>query len=230
MLYGALLILLVSVKPISDWRSEFGTDLSVPNEAVRQEENLQGEGWEMLDNEPMPIAGSGTLSIASTDGSFNELKVDGRNGNEVIDSTSGDSEIHEDTEVSNRATLIYSAMQSFGYDVDALTLLLSNVSEPEMDNLKATFKKLYDVPLGRMLGSETSGPFGSLVVGLTLTSAEFYADWIHSSISGWLSNKGAVIEALCGRSNSDLKDIKRAYELRHRTKMIKDFEDRLRFT
>jgi len=63
------------------------------------------------------------------------------------------------------------------------------------------------------LGSETSGNFKRVLLGLMILSAEYDAYCIHHAVKGLGTDEDCLIEILASRSNKEIEAMKASYQL-----------------
>lgn len=76
------------------------------------------------------------------------------------------------------------AMKGLGTDEAALIAILGKRSPRQMEQIRQAFKASYGHDLAHQLISETSGNFGKLCFGLSMSLAEFSAESVKAAIKG----------------------------------------------
>lgn len=109
------------------------------------------------------------------------------------------------------ADTLYSAMKGLGTDEKGLIKILCHRSHDQRVQIAQAFKAHHKKDLESMLKSELSGNFERVMVGLTMSPAEFLAREVNSAIKGFGTNEGDLIEILCSLTGSEMDELRLAY-------------------
>ncbi|KAJ1143092.1 hypothetical protein NDU88_009403 [Pleurodeles waltl] len=110
------------------------------------------------------------------------------------------------------AEILRKAMKGFGTDEQAIINVIANRSGDQRQKIKAAFKTAYGKDLIKDLKSELSGNMEELILALFMP-ATYYDAWsLHNAMKGAGTQERVLIEILCTRTNSEIKNIVQCYK------------------
>ncbi|CAJ0940248.1 unnamed protein product [Ranitomeya imitator] len=104
------------------------------------------------------------------------------------------------------------AMKGFGTDEQAIIDVVSNRSNDQRQKIKAAFKTAYGKDLIKDLKSELSGHVEELIIALFMPPTYYDAWSLHHAMKGAGTKEGVLIEILCSRTNSEIRNIVACYK------------------
>ncbi|KAL3310039.1 hypothetical protein Ciccas_011404 [Cichlidogyrus casuarinus] len=110
------------------------------------------------------------------------------------------------------AETLYKAMKGLGCDEKKLIEVLGKRTYLQRKEIAIAFKNTYNKDLKSELVSETNGNFGKLVKHSLMSVAEQRALACYHAISGAGTDEAVLIEVLGLATNSEIKEIKTAYQ------------------
>jgi annexin-like protein len=126
-------------------------------------------------------------------------------------------------EAQANATRIHEAVDGGGTDENALIQVLSRLNNEQLQALRTAYQEMYGRDLTAVVDSETSGDFGSAIVGLTrsrpdenepVARAVLQSDAraLHRAMRGMGTDETTLIEILTSRSRNHLNQLKQVYQ------------------
>uniref|UniRef100_A0A8C5WH20 Annexin n=1 Tax=Leptobrachium leishanense TaxID=445787 RepID=A0A8C5WH20_9ANUR len=104
------------------------------------------------------------------------------------------------------------AMKGFGTDEQVIIDVVSNRSNDQRQKIKAAFKTAYGKDLIKDLKSELSGNVEELIIALFMPSTYYDAWSLYHAMKGAGTQERVLIEILCTRTNSEIKNIVACYK------------------
>ncbi|KAM4033037.1 annexin A7 isoform 2-T2 [Anomaloglossus baeobatrachus] len=104
------------------------------------------------------------------------------------------------------------AMKGFGTDEQAIIDVVSNRSNDQRQKIKAAFKTAYGKDLIKDLKSELSGHVEELIIALFMPPTYYDAWSLYNAMKGAGTKEGVLIEILCSRTNSEVRNIVACYK------------------
>ncbi|XP_066456728.1 annexin A7 isoform X2 [Eleutherodactylus coqui] len=104
------------------------------------------------------------------------------------------------------------AMKGFGTDEQAVIDVVSNRSNDQRQKIKAAFKTAYGKDLIKDLKSELSGNVEDLIIALFMPPTYYDAYCLYHAMKGAGTKEGVLIEILCSRTNSEIRNIVACYK------------------
>ncbi|XP_075697607.1 annexin A7 isoform X2 [Rhinoderma darwinii] len=104
------------------------------------------------------------------------------------------------------------AMKGFGTDEQSIIDVVSNRSNDQRQKIKAAFKTAYGKDLIKDLKSELSGNVEELIIALFMPPTYYDAWSVHNAMKGAGTKEGVLIEILCTRTNSEIRNIVACYK------------------
>ncbi|KAM3912642.1 annexin A7 isoform 1-T1 [Leptodactylus fuscus] len=104
------------------------------------------------------------------------------------------------------------AMKGFGTDEQAIIDVVANRSNDQRQKIKAAFKTAYGKDLIKDLKSELSGHVEELIIALFMPQTYYDAYSIYHAMKGAGTKEGVLIEILCSRTNSEIRNIVACYK------------------
>ncbi|XP_076787333.1 annexin A7 isoform X3 [Arvicanthis niloticus] len=120
------------------------------------------------------------------------------------------------------AEILRKAMKGFGTDEQAIVDVVSNRSNDQRQQIKAAFKTMYGKDLIKDLKSELSGNMEELILALFMPSTYYDAWSLRKAMQGAGTQERVLIEILCTRTNQEIRDIVRCYQLEFGRELEKD--------
>jgi len=117
---------------------------------------------------------------------------------------------------------IRKATKGFGTDEKALIDALINLKQEDLPQLDAFYKANYGKSVFDVIRSETSGDFGVALSMVCAPETFTAAETIRKAMKGVGKNEKLIIEALIGRSNQEINEIKRNYKYLYGSELEKD--------
>lgn len=112
---------------------------------------------------------------------------------------------------SETAAELRKSMKGLGTNDDALIAILSRLTNEQIQQARTAYSVELQRDLVEDIKSETSGVYCDLLVGLTLTRAEFDAGQLHKAIKGLGTNEDVFIQILSHRTSAEIALIEQAY-------------------
>ncbi|XP_069836575.1 annexin A7 isoform X2 [Dendropsophus ebraccatus] len=116
------------------------------------------------------------------------------------------------------------AMKGFGTDEQAIIDVVANRSNEQRQKIKAAFKTAYGKDLIKDLKSELSGHVEELIIALFMPQTYYDAWSVYNAMKGAGTKEGVLIEILCSRTNSEIRNIVACYK----TEFGRDIEKDIR--
>lgn len=113
-------------------------------------------------------------------------------------------------DVSGDVSAIYKACKGFGTDDAALIRVLANRDGPTIEAIRRGYTTHGN--LLRVLDKESSGNFKTVLISTTMGPAGAGAYWTHKAIAGAGTNDEMLTEAVMGRPNYEISEMKRLYQ------------------
>ncbi|XP_053307265.1 annexin A7 isoform X2 [Spea bombifrons] len=104
------------------------------------------------------------------------------------------------------------AMKGFGTDEQTIIDIVSNRSNDQRQKIKAAFKTAYGKDLIKDLKSELSGNVEELIIALFMPPTYYDAWSLYNAMKGAGTKEKVLIEILCTRTNSEIKNIVQCYK------------------
>ncbi|KAG8435177.1 hypothetical protein GDO86_013211 [Hymenochirus boettgeri] len=114
------------------------------------------------------------------------------------------------------------AMKGFGTDEQAIIDVVANRSSDQRQKIKAAFKTAYGKDLIKDLKSELSGNVEELIIALFMPPTYYDAWSLHHAMKGAGTQERVLIEILCSRTNSEIKNIVACYKSEFGRNLEKD--------
>ncbi|XP_061574602.1 annexin A5b [Cololabis saira] len=112
---------------------------------------------------------------------------------------------------SGDAEVLYKAMKGLGTDEDSILQLLTDRSNAQRQEIKATYKTLYGKDLIDDLKGELGGKFETLIVALMTPPIAYDVTLLRNAIKGAGTDEKVLVEVLASRTSHQVKDIVAAY-------------------
>ncbi|XP_050531616.1 annexin B9-like isoform X2 [Daktulosphaira vitifoliae] len=122
------------------------------------------------------------------------------------------------------AEILRKAMKGFGTDEKAIISVLAHRVNAQRQEIALQFKTMYGKDLISDLKSELSGKFEDLVVALMTPTYDYLAKELRYAMEGIGTNEETVIEIICTASNSEIVNIKSAYQKLFGKNLEKDLQ------
>lgn len=120
------------------------------------------------------------------------------------------------------AEILRKAMKGFGTDEQAIVDVVSNRSNDQRQQIKAAFKTMYGKDLIKDLKSELSGNMEELILALFMPPTYYDAWSLRKAMQGAGTQERVLIEILCTRTNQEIRDIVRCYQLEFGRELERD--------
>jgi hypothetical protein len=104
------------------------------------------------------------------------------------------------------------AMKGMGTKESSLIEVFGKYTPLQMNQIINGYESHYGNTLLEDIKSETSGNFGKLCCALSMPLVEYDVKCLHDAIAGVGTDEKCLIEILVGRTNSDIKALKEAYQ------------------
>ncbi|XP_056386318.1 annexin A7 isoform X2 [Hyla sarda] len=104
------------------------------------------------------------------------------------------------------------AMKGFGTDEQTIIDIVANRSNDQRQKIKAAFKTAYGKDLIKDLKSELSGNVEELILALFMPPTYYDAWSVYNAMKGAGTKEGVLIEILCSRTNSEIRNIVACYK------------------
>ncbi|XP_053547831.1 annexin A7 [Bombina bombina] len=104
------------------------------------------------------------------------------------------------------------AMKGFGTDEQTIIDIVANRSNDQRQKIKAAFKTAYGKDLIKDLKSELNGNVEELIIALFMPSTYYDAWSLYHAMKGAGTQERVLIEILCTRSNSEIRNIVACYK------------------
>ncbi|KAM4636437.1 annexin A7 isoform 2-T3 [Discoglossus pictus] len=114
------------------------------------------------------------------------------------------------------------AMKGFGTDEQTIIDIVSNRSSDQRQKIKAAFKTAYGKDLIKDLKSELSGNVEELIIALFMPQTYYDAWSLYHAMKGAGTKEKVLIEILCTRSNSEIRNIVACYKSEFGRELEKD--------
>lgn len=109
------------------------------------------------------------------------------------------------------ANTLREAMRGIGCDRNSVLRVLCTHTNWQRQQIRNAFTQTFGKDLIRELKSELSGEFENLIVALMLAPAEYDAMELNRAMKYIGTRENILIEIMCSRSNSEIHQIKNAY-------------------
>eukprot|EP00911_Craspedida_sp_UC1_P002264 UC1_evm5s1718 len=107
---------------------------------------------------------------------------------------------------------IFGAMHGWGCDDKAIIAILTKRSAEQRLVISKTFITMYGKDIIRTIKGETSGDFKRLLVGLLMDRTQYDCMTLHTAMAKiGFSDKKALVETICTRTNQEIRDIVATY-------------------
>lgn len=103
-------------------------------------------------------------------------------------------------------------MKGFGTDEEPIINVLTARSNRQRQEIAAYFLREYGRDLIEDLKSELTGKFEDFIIALMRPPTEYLCRQLHKAFDGFGTDKLALVEILCTRSNAEIKEIVATYE------------------
>ncbi|GAB1611229.1 annexin A7 isoform X2, partial [Argonauta hians] len=110
------------------------------------------------------------------------------------------------------AKVLRQAMKGFGTDEASIIHVISKRTNSQRQQISQMFKTMYGKDLIKDLKSELSGNFENAVLAMFKTPAYFDAWSLCEAMSGVGTKESVLIEILCTRTNSEIREIIEIYK------------------
>ncbi|XP_066514114.1 annexin A2-like isoform X1 [Hoplias malabaricus] len=110
------------------------------------------------------------------------------------------------------ARLIYDALDGKSVDVMTLVRILTNRTNAQRQSIAVPYNNLAQKDLSAVLKKALSGSFQELLLALMMTPVQFDAHRLRQSMEGLGTDEDTLLEVLCTRSPTQLRDITVAYK------------------
>jgi len=114
------------------------------------------------------------------------------------------------------------AMKGIGTDEAAIIKILTSHCNQQRREIEKQYKTMYGRDLVSDLKSELSGRFEDVVIAMLDPPRLYDAKECHRSIKGAGTDEGTLVEILCSRSNSEIKEIRELYKSHFKKDLEKD--------
>lgn len=133
----------------------------------------------------------------------------------------------QNEQISNEIKELREAMKGLGTDDTKLMEILGTKTPKQMSQLMLRYHSFYGRTLYQHISGEVSGSFGSLCKGLSVPIIEYDVDLIDKALDKIFSaNYSVLTEILVGRTNHDIKDIKKLYKEKYQTDLEVKIRDK----
>jgi len=122
-------------------------------------------------------------------------------------------------------TTLHAAMKGLGTDDKTLSNIIATRSKPQLLTIKAAFQAKFGKTLENWIKGETSGHYEDLLIALIQEPAEYDAMLVRDAVKGLGTNDDQLVEAVCTRTNAQLKAMKAAYTRLYGKDLDKDVAD-----
>lgn len=120
------------------------------------------------------------------------------------------------------AEILHKAMKGFGTDGQAIVDVVSNCPNDQRRQIKVAFKTMYGKDLIKDLESELSGNMEELIPALFMPSIYYDAWSLRKAMQGAGTQECELKEILCARTNQEIRDVVRCYQLESGREFEKD--------
>nr|XP_033797547.1 annexin A7 [Geotrypetes seraphini] len=110
------------------------------------------------------------------------------------------------------AEILRKAMKGFGTDEQAIIDVVANRSNDQRQKIKAAFKTAYGKDLIKDMKSELSGNMEELIIALFMPPTYYDAWSLYHAMKGAGTQEKVLIEILCSRNNTEIKNIVACYK------------------
>ncbi|CEF64600.1 Annexin family and Annexin, type III family and Annexin repeat-containing protein [Strongyloides ratti] len=125
---------------------------------------------------------------------------------------------------SNDAESLRKAMKGFGCNNTRVVEIICKRTNLQRQQICRSFQQMYGKDLINELKSELYGDFEDLIIALMKPSAEYDATELHRAVDGLGTNENILIEIMTSRTNSQIRDIKNAYNYLYNTDLESDIK------
>jgi len=129
------------------------------------------------------------------------------------------------TNPDNDVVALYAAMKGLGTDDKTLSNIIATRSKPQLLAVKAAFQAKYGKTLESWIKGETSGHYEDLLIALIQEPSEYDALLVRDAVKGLGTDDGQLVEAVCTRTNAQIKAMKAAYSRLYGKDLDKDVAD-----
>lgn len=118
-------------------------------------------------------------------------------------------------EIDETCQQIYKATKGIGTDEQALIAALASKNTIERSLIAYRYKEIYAEDLKERMKKESSGDFGFLTELLALPAFDAEAKIVRKATKGMGTNEVLLYSVICGRSNTEIDLLKKAYFKRY---------------
>ncbi|XP_069813239.1 annexin A13 isoform X2 [Dendropsophus ebraccatus] len=119
---------------------------------------------------------------------------------------------HHDFDAERDAKKLHKACKGMGTDEKVIIEVLANRSSEQRQEIKKKFKTMYGKDLHSVLKGELSGNFEKTALALLDRPCEYDARELRNAMKGAGTNESLLIQILCTRANSQIRNIKESYK------------------
>lgn len=131
---------------------------------------------------------------------------------------------NDDFNVDQACEDLRKSMKGIGTDEDVIVKVLTSHDNAQRQEIEATFKTMYGKDLIDDLKSETGGNLEDVVMAVMAPPRIYDARCLRAAMKGAGTDEAVLIEILCTKSNSEVDEIKAAYQ----SEFDRDLEDDLK--
>lgn len=113
-------------------------------------------------------------------------------------------------------------MKGFGCDKNKVVNVLCSRTNLQRQQIANAFKAMYGKDLISDLKSELSGDFEDLILALMEPPAKYDASQLRKAMAGLGTTESLLIEIMCSRTNSQIVEIRNAYQMEFRRNLEED--------
>jgi len=131
---------------------------------------------------------------------------------------------YDDFSAEEDCEFLRAAMKGLGTDEDTITLIITQRSNEQRQEVKELYGQMFGKPLVDELKSELGGHYEDVVLALFKKPIEYDASELHRALHGAGTDEHVIIEILCSRTNEEISDIKDAYFKKYESKLVDDID------
>ncbi|KAM8967880.1 annexin A13 [Pelodytes ibericus] len=120
--------------------------------------------------------------------------------------------LHHDFDAERDAKKLHKACKGMGTDEKSIIEILANRTSEQRQQVKQKFKSMYGKDLEKVLKSDLSGNFEKTALALLDRPCEYDARELRNAMKGAGTNESLLIQILCTRANSQIRNIKESYK------------------
>lgn len=132
---------------------------------------------------------------------------------------------YPDFNVGEDCEALHGAMEGLGTNEDLITGIITNRSNAQRQEIKASYAQMFGSDLVEDLKGELGGHYEDLVLPMFQTPDEYAASELRNALDGAGTRESALIEILCTRTNEQIQSVKDAYTALYDRDLLEDLEN-----